>query len=167
MVLDPTNSNHIDYGTIHPSPDYPVQRNTNAFLTAHSNQELCEEEELASSRMTQGDLYQRQPLLPTPTKGDKWNSHNHNSTTKEYYDEDEDDVDDISRNSVTNCNGIIKINVPPPVREEPKYPKEKWKTLFGEHFIFVNLVEIYNLHLQIHQSLAHSKPHSIPLYAEA
>lgn len=146
MVLDPTNPNHIDYGTIHLAPDYPVQRNTNAFLTAHSQQELsCEEEELGSSRMTQGDLYQRQPLLPTPTKGnaDKWNHNNHSTAPKEYYDEEEDDVDEISRNSVTNCNGIIKINVPPPVREEPKYPKEKWKTLFGKLFFYINILTMF------------------------
>lgn len=80
-----------------------------------------------NKRFFPGDLYQRQPLLPTPAKSDKWGHGSHPTNTQEYYTEDDDD---ILRKS-TDSNGVIKINMPPPVREEPRYPQERWKTVIG------------------------------------
>lgn len=143
MVLDPKFSNRNDYGSIHSTdqtiPPLTLQRNsTHALLNPRTNLSTTEvpvddEEVPATSKMTQGDLYQRQPLLPTPTKSEKW-GHGNLPATKEYFDDDEDDGDDVIRNGSlhTTSNGVIKISMPPPVREEPKFPKEKWKTVIGE-----------------------------------
>lgn len=138
MVLEPTYSSlHNDYGTIHAAPgrQYPVQR---SFVSDEVEGEcdggsaFAPREDGGCGSMTQGDLYQRQPLLPTPTKA---SAAAHQDTWRdpgEYYDHDDDDsINGLHTASVT-CNGIVKITVPPPVREEPKFPKEKWKTLLGE-----------------------------------
>lgn len=137
MVLDPTYSNQHDYGSIQSTYQNLQRTSTHAHLESRLNLSsrevpIDDEDGPISSNMTQGDLYQRQPLLPSPTKGEKWN-HAHHSSTKEYYDNDGEDGDDIIRNGISGSNGIIKINVPPPVREEPKFPKEKWKTLLGKY----------------------------------
>jgi hypothetical protein len=47
------------------------------------------------------------------------------------------DVYDYSYHNENNAENqqetaMIKIDVPIPLREEPKYPKEKWKAFFGE-----------------------------------
>lgn len=75
-----------------------------------------------------GDLYQRQPLLPTPAKGDKWGHGSHPTAAQEYY--VEEDEDEVLRKSA-EANGVVKINMPAPVREEPRFPQERWKTLIG------------------------------------
>lgn len=78
-----------------------------------------------------GDLYQRQPLLPQNTKSEKWNHGNH-SPAVEFYDEEEED--DIQKTD--ERNGHIRIDLPPPIRDEPRFPQEKCKTLLGELIYF-------------------------------
>lgn len=73
-----------------------------------------------------GDLYQRQPLLPAPNS--KW-ANSHPSTHKEYFGDDEDEI----MNKSADSNGVIKINMPAPIREEPRFPQERWKTLIGRY----------------------------------
>lgn len=71
------------------------------------------------------DLYQRQPLLPAAAKADDW------SQNDEYLEAPEDE---LLRKHDDNSNGIVKINMPAPVREEPKFPQEKWKTVIGKYY---------------------------------
>lgn len=70
-----------------------------------------------------GDLYQRQPLLPAAAKADDWSQHN------EYLEAPEDE---LLHKHDDNSNGIVKINIPAPVREGPKFPQERWKTVIGK-----------------------------------
>lgn len=72
-----------------------------------------------------GDLYQRQPLLPAPNS--KWANGTPSAHT-EYFADEEDDI----VHKTNDSNGIIAINMPAPVREEPRFPQERWKTLIGE-----------------------------------
>lgn len=68
------------------------------------------------------DLYQRQPLLPNTNKNDK--------KTKEYFvDEDEENI--LHKSNSSNGHTRIEMPLPAPVREEPRYPQEKCKTLIG------------------------------------
>lgn len=129
MVLDPkATSLHSDYGSF----DRPLggaeghERDVEAGVDG------------SSSRMAQSsDVYQRQPLLPgAPTKNkDKWGGV---SSSSDYYEDDEDDkIDGLGRIGHPNIpNGsssdIVKLDIPAPLREEPRFPKEKWKTLLGK-----------------------------------
>jgi shingomyelin synthase len=74
-----------------------------------------------------------QPLLPPSTKGNAWTGSTTGSILSppiEYYDEDDrSDGLAIHRGSVPN--GVVKIDVPAPLLEEPRFPKEKWKTFIG------------------------------------
>ncbi|XP_017772359.1 PREDICTED: phosphatidylcholine:ceramide cholinephosphotransferase 2-like isoform X2 [Nicrophorus vespilloides] len=91
--------------------------------------------------MTQVDLYQRQPLL----QGDKWGHASHPPASDGYYIDDDDDDQNILRKS-QEPNGIIKINIPPPVREEPKFPQERWKMLVAlVIFFFSSLLVLISL----------------------
>ena len=48
------------------------------------------------------------------------------------YEEDRDDhSEDEGRSGGSKANGVVKINIPKAEREEPRFPKEKWKTLVG------------------------------------
>lgn len=47
------------------------------------------------------------------------------------YEDDEDKIDGLKRN-VINSNGVVRIDLPSPLREEPRFPKEKLKTFIGE-----------------------------------
>jgi shingomyelin synthase len=74
-----------------------------------------------------------QPLLPPSTKGNAWTSSstgNILSPPIEYYDEDEK-TDGLAIHRGGVPNGVVKIDVPAPLREEPRFPKEKWKTFIG------------------------------------
>lgn len=71
-----------------------------------------------------GDLYQRQPLLPAAAKVDDWSQHD------EYLEAPENEL--LGKHD-ENSNGIVKINMPTPVREEPKFPQEKLKTVIGKY----------------------------------
>lgn len=155
MVLDPKYSNRNDYGSIHsteqnlPALNSSQHNSTHALLSARCSNVSAtevtadEEDAPATSKMTQGDLYQRQPLLPTPTKSEKWN-HGTHPVAKEYFDEEEEEDNNIDnlRNGIlgSKSNGMIKISMPPPVREEPKFPKEKWKTFVALFIMIINFI---------------------------
>jgi shingomyelin synthase len=80
-----------------------------------------------------------QPLLPSSTKGNAWTSNSTGdilSPPIEYYDE-EDKTDGLSIHRGGVPNGVVKIDIPAPLRDEPRFPKEKWKTLIGLCYIFL------------------------------
>lgn len=146
MVLDPKNG-HSDYGSfqtpeIQDSPAVAAEssqcQTSDEIVVLHNE---CESLRLAPD-MTQSDLYQRQPLLPPSVKTDSWvgsgKSSVLHSPSSEYYDvEDKADGLTIHRNGgLGSSNGIVKIDIPAPLREEPRFPKEKWKT-FIAFFILV------------------------------
>lgn len=127
MVLDPkVTSLHSDYGSF----DRPLgageghERDVEAAVDGSSNG-------MAQS----SDVYQRQPLLPgAPTKGkDKWAGV---ASGSDYYVDDEDEkIDSLRRHpGIPNGsgNGVVKLDIPAPLREEPRFPKEKWKTFLGK-----------------------------------
>lgn len=53
------------------------------------------------------------------------------------YEDDEDKIDGLKRN-VINSNGVVRIDLPSPLREEPRFPKEKLKTFVGELKLLVH-----------------------------
>ncbi|CAH0545741.1 unnamed protein product [Brassicogethes aeneus] len=139
MVLEPK---FVDYGSIHPTADVS-QLQQHALLSPRSVSitPLNDEEPpntSARSIMTQGDLYQRQPLLAANNKGETWGHHHHNhhhdglnSSGAEYeYDEEDAPTD----------GNVIKIDMPAPVREEPKFPQERWKTGLASIIMFCSFV---------------------------
>lgn len=144
MVLEPK---FADYGTINSMGDAPQQHNsTHAFLSPHSILSLPpldDEESPNTSKgdaMTKGDLYQRQPLLPTPAKRDKWGHGNRPESHKQYRATEEEEEDDDEEAHRNEANGIIKINMPPPIREEPRYPQERWKTVIAGVIMFITFI---------------------------
>lgn len=80
-----------------------------------------------------GDLYQRQPLLPSENKVEKWGHGSH--TSIRYDDEEEEEI-----HKSGSVNGVIKINMPPPVREEPRFPQERCKTFVALLVLFMNFL---------------------------
>ncbi|XP_076673196.1 phosphatidylcholine:ceramide cholinephosphotransferase 2 isoform X7 [Andrena cerasifolii] len=135
MVLDPkVTSLHSDYGSF----DRPLgageghERDVEAAVDGSSNG-------MAQS----SDIYQRQPLLPgAPTKGkDKWAGV---ASGSDYYVDDEDEkIDGLGRHpGIPNSsgNGVVKLDIPAPLREEPRFPKEKWKTFLAFLFMVVNFI---------------------------
>ncbi|XP_066593926.1 phosphatidylcholine:ceramide cholinephosphotransferase 2-like isoform X2 [Prorops nasuta] len=135
MVLDPkVTSVHSDYGSF----DRP--------LTSGEGHERDVEAAVdgSSSGMAQSsDVYQRQPLLPgAPPKGkDKWSGV---ASGSDYYEDDEDDkLDGLGRHTGIpdgSGSGIVKLDIPAPLRDEPRFPKEKWKTFIGFLFMTVNFI---------------------------
>ncbi|XP_033332183.1 phosphatidylcholine:ceramide cholinephosphotransferase 2 isoform X5 [Megalopta genalis] len=135
MVLDPkVKSLHSDYGSF----DRPLdageghERDVEAAVDGSSNG-------MAQS----SDVYQRQPLLPgAPTKGkDKWSGV---ASGSDYYEDEEDEkIDSLGRHPGLpngSGNGIVKLDIPAPLREEPRFPKEKWKTFLAFLFMVVNFI---------------------------
>lgn len=127
MVLDPKATTlHSDYGSFDKPPggEDSSDRDIEAAVDG------------TSSGMAQSsDVYQRQPLLPcAPSKSkDKWGGV---GTSTDYYDDSGDHLDSIGHirgPGIPNGSGsgVIKIDMPAPSREEPRFPKEKWKTLLG------------------------------------
>ncbi|KAK7862282.1 hypothetical protein R5R35_006649 [Gryllus longicercus] len=97
--------------------------------------------------MTQSDLYQRQPLLPPSAKNDTWaggtKSGGLHSPTREYYDDTSGDGLAIHRNGglvSSTSNGMVQIDMPAPLREEPRFPKEKWKTFVAFLILVINFL---------------------------
>nr|CAD7399742.1 unnamed protein product [Timema cristinae] len=140
MVLDSKGGNHSDYGSFHTASDHHtvdikgVPHQSSDDPTLHSDTDSVR----LTTDMTQSDLYQRQPLLPPSAKTDSWKGSNGlHSPTSEYY--DSDDKTDGHRNG-TAINGVIKIDVPAPLREEPRFPKEKWKTFIAFLILVVNFI---------------------------
>lgn len=128
MVLDPkATSLHSDYGSF----DRPLgageghERDVEAAVDG------------SSSGMAQSsDVYQRQPLLPgVPSKSkDKWSGV---ASGSDYYEDDEDEkIEPLGRHlGIPNGSGagVVKLDIPAPLREEPRFPKEKWKTFLGKN----------------------------------
>lgn len=131
MVLDPKATTlHNDYGSF----DKPLGED-------NKDKELEVAVDGTSSGMAQSsDVYQRQPLLPVVQikNKDKWGGV---GSSCDYYEDEEDDKTDglnhICHQSTPNGSGsgIIKIDIPAPLREEPRFPKEKWKTFIGLDFL--------------------------------
>lgn len=66
-----------------------------------------------------------------PAPNGKRNNGTHPSTHVEYFGDDEDEI----MHKSTDSNGVIKINMPAPIREEPRFPQERWKTLIGKYLL--------------------------------
>ena len=137
MVLEPK---FADYGAINSTGDAQQHNTSHAFLSPHSIISLPplqdDEQSPTTSKgtaMTQGDLYQRQPLLPSNGKSDRWVQGNRPESHQEYYTA-EDELEN------QEANGVIKINMPPPIREEPRYPQERWKTLIAGVILFFTFI---------------------------
>ncbi|XP_076287534.1 phosphatidylcholine:ceramide cholinephosphotransferase 2 isoform X4 [Lasioglossum baleicum] len=134
MIVDPkVTSLHNDYGSF----DRPLgageghERDVEAAVDGSSNG-------MAQS----SDVYQRQPLLPgAPAKGkDKWSGV---ASSSDYYVDEDEKIDSLGRHpGIPNGsgNGIVKLDIPAPLREEPRFPKEKWKTFLAFLFMVVNFI---------------------------
>ena len=107
------------------------------------------------------DVYQRQPLLSSSSKGEGWETGEEYSSSSEpstFYDSKLSNSSSRSNGSVAinglnkanggiGSNGIqlesavIRIDLPAPHRDEPKFPREYIKTLVGKtntytHFVY-------------------------------
>ncbi|KAJ8684793.1 hypothetical protein QAD02_020586, partial [Eretmocerus hayati] len=126
---------HSNYGSFHES-------STNqSILHGTSREEIYE----TSDKMTQpSDIYQRQPLLPTTSikSKERWNCDDPTS----YY-----EADTGSKINCTNLilqhdtssesdEGVVRIDIPVPQREEIRYPREKWKTFLAYTFMCLNFI---------------------------
>ncbi|XP_046392399.1 phosphatidylcholine:ceramide cholinephosphotransferase 2-like isoform X2 [Ischnura elegans] len=110
--------------------------------------------------MTQ-DVYQRQPLLGGPPKGVNGEYHHHHlhhgwevsegPSEQVYYQQKDSDtlgggglvgagVGGIGGGPGGSANGVVRIDVPAPLREEPRFPKEKWKTFIAFLFLVINFI---------------------------
>lgn len=139
MVLDPKATTlHSDYGSFDKPPGGEDRHDRDIEAAVDGT----------SGGMAQSsDVYQRQPLLPcAPSKSkEKWGGV---GTSGDYYEDSGDHLDSIGHirhSGIPNGSGsgIIKIDIPAPHREEPRFPKEKWKTFLGTYmcnrFIFVKI----------------------------
>ncbi|KAG8233362.1 hypothetical protein J437_LFUL005823 [Ladona fulva] len=110
--------------------------------------------------MTQ-DVYQRQPLLGGAPKGVHHHHVHHHGwelgegpLEQEYFQQkDADALSNVGSSvsgaggggigggpGVCSANGVVRIDVPAPLREEPRFPKEKWKTFVALLFLIINFV---------------------------
>ncbi|XP_015515553.1 phosphatidylcholine:ceramide cholinephosphotransferase 2 isoform X2 [Neodiprion pinetum] len=138
MVLDPkATSLHSDYGSF----DRPL-----GGVEGHERDVEAAVDGSSSGMAQSSDVYQRQPLLPGAPSKNKDKGWGGVSSSSEYYDDDEDDKIDglghIRHPNVPNGSGsdIVKLDIPAPLREEPRFPKEKWKTLLAFFFMVVNFI---------------------------
>ncbi|XP_046668045.1 phosphatidylcholine:ceramide cholinephosphotransferase 1-like isoform X3 [Homalodisca vitripennis] len=129
MVLDPkSGGSHNDYGSISAEGEATGGPSAGAAPVSVSGP--------AGAAMTQSDLYQRQPLLPD-TGG--WVTGATLAQPPDYDEDDEDKMDGLKRNTI-NSNGVVRIEVPSPLRDEPRYPKEKMKTFIAFLTFLLNMV---------------------------
>lgn len=134
MILDPkTTSLHSDYGSFDKPSGGTEGRESNADTVVDGSH---------TGMAQSSDVYQRQPLLPsTSSKSkDKWGALSSNSG---YYNDDK--IVELNHEGLPNCpnvssSGVVKLNIPAPLREEPRYPKEKWKTFLAFLFMIVNFI---------------------------
>lgn len=131
MVLDPkSGGSHNDYGSISAEGEGAGGPSVEAgAITGDSGGGGGGGEGDTTKAMTQSDLYQRQPLLPD-TGG--WASAGH--PMPGYCEDDDDKLDGLKRNAI-NSNGVVRIEVPSPLREELRFPKEKMKTFIGQFLL--------------------------------
>lgn len=132
MVLDPkATSLHNDYGSF----DRPLGAGE-----GHERDVEAAVDGTSSGMAQSSDVYQRQPLLPgTPLSKskDKWSGV---ASGSDYYEDEEDEksIEGLGRHpGIPNGSGsgIVKIDIPAPLREEPRFPKEKWKTFLGKRTV--------------------------------
>nr|CAI5865437.1 unnamed protein product [Callosobruchus analis] len=133
-------SKFVDYGSIHPEGSrLPPQNHSSLVNTRPGTLSPHSDEEPSSTsnevKMTQEYLYQRQPLLPNPAKTTSLELSTHSSSGKEYYDDDEDDIPKSRER-----NGHVAIDLPPPIREEPRFPQERWKTALAAVIMMFNFI---------------------------
>ncbi|XP_014237769.1 phosphatidylcholine:ceramide cholinephosphotransferase 2-like isoform X2 [Trichogramma pretiosum] len=136
MVLDPkVTSLHSDYGSF----DKPLGGDN-----GHDKDIEAAVDGTSGGMAQSSDVYQRQPLLPGASikNKDKWSGV---ASSSNYYEDDDDKIDslghirhpDLSNGS---GSGIIKIDIPAPLKDEPRFPKEKWKTFVGFLFMAMNFI---------------------------
>lgn len=138
MVLDPkSGGSHNDYGSI--SGEQEREAGCGGSELNTNNGSGTGTSGGTSVAMTQSDLYQRQPLLPADTS--TWASKNGGSmaVTTDLSEDDDDKMNGLERNTI-NSNGIVRIEVPSPLREEIKFPKEKLKTFIAFLILVVNFI---------------------------
>lgn len=131
MVLDPkSGGSHNDYGSISGEREREHEAGCGGSELNTNNGSGTGTSGGSSVAMTQSDLYQRQPLLPADTSA--WASKNGGSmaVTTDLSEDDDDKMNGLERNTI-NSNGVVRIEVPSPLREEIKFPKEKLKTFIG------------------------------------
>ncbi|XP_034948835.1 phosphatidylcholine:ceramide cholinephosphotransferase 2-like isoform X2 [Chelonus insularis] len=134
MVLDhKATSLHSDYGSF----DRPLPSGE-----SHDRDIEAAVDGNTSGMAQSSDVYQRQPLLPgAPTKSkERWGGV---SSSGDYYEDDHDKIDSIGHTrhaGIQNGSGIVKLDIPPPLREEPRFPKEKWKTVLAFLFMVFNFI---------------------------
>ncbi|VEN48676.1 unnamed protein product [Callosobruchus maculatus] len=132
-------SKFVDYGSIHPEvsrlppQNHSLVNSRSGTLSPHSDEEPSSTSN--EVKMTQEYLYQRQPLLPNPAKTTSLELSTHSSSGKEYYDDDEDDIPKSRER-----NGHVAIDLPPPIREEPRFPQERWKTALAAVIMMFNFI---------------------------
>ncbi|XP_043483518.1 phosphatidylcholine:ceramide cholinephosphotransferase 1-like [Leptopilina heterotoma] len=133
MILDSkTSTLHSDYGSFNKPFGEIIIESDNTVVDGRRS-------EMAQS----SDVYQRQPLLPgTSSKNkDKWGAL---GSTSNYFNHDK--IDELSQEGLNSGvpnilnSGIVKLDIPAPLREESRFPKEKWKTFTAFLFMAVNFV---------------------------
>ncbi|KAL1516852.1 hypothetical protein ABEB36_000697 [Hypothenemus hampei] len=135
MVFEPK----CHYGSIHPTPEnqQPLGHHSVTGPRSIRLPPLDDEDTIANTssgtKMTEGDLYQRQPLLSNPTGEDHWVHTVHSTNGSEYYEDDDIMEKESSR------NGDVKIDIPSP-RDEPRFPQERWKTALAFIIMCFNFV---------------------------
>ncbi|XP_014254488.1 phosphatidylcholine:ceramide cholinephosphotransferase 2-like isoform X2 [Cimex lectularius] len=95
-------------------------------------------------KMTQSDLYQRQPLLPQepwPTKNGGTVLGPVTTAETDFFEDDDDRIDGLKRNVINGGGSVtaIDIDLPHPLRDE-KFPKEKWKTFIAFIILVSNFI---------------------------
>ncbi|KAF7283024.1 hypothetical protein GWI33_001581 [Rhynchophorus ferrugineus] len=140
MVLEPK---FVDYGSIHSTSDghthsahhHGGNLGGRSALLPPLDDEDAAPNTSNGAKMTQGDLYQRQPLLPNPSKAnDHWAHNSHGTNSSEYYVDEDDDMEKPS-----NRNGEVKLDIPTS-REEPRFPQERCKTILAFLIMCFNFI---------------------------
>lgn len=126
MVLDPNvTSLYSDYGSFNKLPEN----------NSRHDQVLIVVDGSSSGMAQSSDVYQRQPLLSCTSVKSKDNWNGVESTSEYFEDEGDDKISSISHvhnSEILSSHGNeIKIEIPIPFREEPRFPKEQEKTFLG------------------------------------
>jgi len=154
MVLE---AKSISYGTLNDSTQQQQPPPTHsAFLHVTQLINQAEDNSLnlrrnVTNEMTQ-DVYQRQPLLSSSSKGEGWETGEEYSSSSEpstFYDSKLSNSSggrsngSVVINGLNKTNGgigingtqlesaVIRIDMPAPNRDEPKFPREYIKTIVG------------------------------------
>lgn len=166
MVLEPKSSGHNDYGsfasnsTYHHPNSYQLGEQENGSLDlSEPTHDHGHPTQIGVGHRTpsvRGDggmanqcelLYQRQPLLPANNSQGEEEATDFNDAIIPIIDDDSSDDDDrlhlpgaSGAGGNPGDNSAIKIDLPPPLRQEPRFPKEKWKTFIAFLILVVNFI---------------------------